>query len=393
MPKILSFGKYGSRKQNVFLNFWDRFKSQDRFSKFSIITMLLIIIATPYIAGELLSLIQQAASVRTATINTSPSSGTFFVNQEFTVDLVIDGGGETFNAAQATVAVSGNLSVKSLTITPTSLGGCNFAFANLRKTPTAIDPSFAGAILNGSSLHCILYTLTLQATTQEAGTITLKSGSVKSYVNHNEILLSMQDGSYSIAVPITPTPVPTATPTPTPTVIPTPTPTPIPVPTSSPTPIPTVIPTPTPVPTNTPVPLQPPTIDSIASETYQSSILLTGSKLSSVTTVYVNNSSAAVTYPTVTAWQFSTTLSLGTNTFTVYGQDSAGNTSNSTSVGISLHKLADISGDGIIDLTDLSIFGSDWENTGTLNSPLSDMNNDGIIDLTDFSIIAKEYGT
>lgn len=378
MPKILSFGKYDPHKQSIIVGFFDKFNSLDKFSKFTIITMLLIIIATPYIAGELLSLIQNAASVKTATINTSPSSGTFSVNQEFTVDLVIDGGGEAFNAAQATVAVSSNLSVKTLTITPTSSGGCNFIFVNLKKTPTVTDPSFAGGILNGSSLHCNLYTLTLQGTAQGTGAITLRNGSVKSYANHNEILLSMQDGSYSIAAPITPTPtaIPTPTPTPMPTIVPTPTPTPIPV-----------------TPTPTPLPLQPPTIDLIPSETYQGSITLTGSKLTSVTTVYVNNSSAGITYPTTTTWQFPTTLALGTNSFTVYGQDSAGNTSTSTSVGISLHRLGDINGDGIIDLTDLSIFGSDWENTGPLNSPLSDMNNDGIIDLTDFSIIAKAYGT
>ena len=333
--------------------------------------MILISIATPYIAGELLSLIQQAASVKTATINTSPSSGTFSVNQEFSIDLVIDGGGQAFNAAQATVVVSGNLSVKALTITATSSGGCNFTFVNQNKTPTASDPSFTGAILNGSSLHCILYTLTLQGSATGGGAVTLTKGKVKAYANHDEILLSMQDGSYSIAT------IPTPTPTPIPTATPTPTPTPTPVPTATPT----------------PVPLQPPTINSIPSETYQSSLLLTGSKLSSITTVYVNNSSSSVTYPTSTTWQFPAILSLGLNTFTVYGQDSTGNTSSNTSINISLHRLADINGDGVIDITDLSIFGSDWENTGPLNSPLSDMNNDGIIDLTDFSIIAKEYGT
>ena len=379
MPKILSFGKHNPLKRNVFVGFFDRFNTLDKFSKFSIITMFLIIIATPYIVSGLLSLIQNAASVKTATISTSPSSETFFVDQEFSVDLVIDSGGDAFNAAQANVTVSNNLSIKSLTITPASLGGCNFIFVNLRKTPTVSDPSFAGAILNGSSLRCNLYTLTLQGTTQGTGTIALRSGSVKSYANHNEILLSMQDGSYSITVPITPTP----------TAIPTPTPTPTPVPTVTPTPTPTVIPTPT----ETPIPLEVPTIDPMPSETYQASLLITGSKVPSVTTVYVNSSSADVIYPTTTTWQFPATLSLETNTFIVYGQDSIGNISSSTSVEISRHRLADINGDGVIDLTDLSIFGSDWENTGTLNSPLSDMNSDGVVDLTDFSIIAKEYGT
>jgi len=215
MPKILSFGKYGSHKQTTFMGFWDKFGSLDKFGKFSIITMLLIIIATPYIAGELLNLVQQAASVKTATINTSPLYGTFSANQEFTVDLVIDGDGQAFNAAKATVSVSGNLSIKTLSITTAPSGGCNFIFANPGKTPTASDPSFAGGILNGSSLHCNLYTLTLQTTAQGTGAITLKNGSVKAYANHNEILLSMQNGSYSIIVPVTPIPTLRLTPIPT----------------------------------------------------------------------------------------------------------------------------------------------------------------------------------
>src|SRR3989344_7621086 len=118
MPKILSFGKHNPLKRNVFVGFFDRFNTLDKFSKFSIITMFLIIIATPYIVSGLLSLIQNAASVKTATISTSPSSETFFVDQEFSVDLVIDSGGGAFNAAQANVTVSNNLSIKYLTITP-----------------------------------------------------------------------------------------------------------------------------------------------------------------------------------------------------------------------------------------------------------------------------------
>ncbi len=57
-----------------------------------------------------------------------------------------------------------------------------------------------------------------------------------------------------------------------------------------------------------------------------------------------------------------------------------------------MHKLADINGDGLVDLTDLSMFATDWENTGSLNHILSDMNADGVIDLEDFSILARQYG-
>ncbi len=83
---------------------------------------------------------------------------------------------------------------------------------------------------------------------------------------------------------------------------------------------------------------------------------------------------------------------MGTNSFTIYGKTIDGLFSPSTSITINRHKEADITGDGVVDLTDLSIFGSDYENTGVLNNALSDIDESGFVDLTDFSIIAKDYG-
>lgn len=343
-----------------------------------------------------------APSNKTATINTNPSTATIIAGQAFNVNIVIDGGGQAFNAAQSIVTVSSNLLIQSVTITASDSGGCNFIFVNRSKTPTTADPSFAGAILNGSSLKCTLYTLTLQAVATGTGTISLTKASVKAYGTHNEILLSTLDGTYTIAsiVPPTPTPtpiniptptstpVPTSAPTPLPTYTPTPNPTATPVPTSTPTPVPTNAPTPTP----TPMFVQAPTINPVPQDTYLASLLLAGTKLLTVTSVFVNSSTVGVTYPTVTNWQFSTTLFTGTNNFSVYGQDSLGNKSVSNAISINLHRVGDINGDNIIDLTDLSMFGTDWENIGTLNYALSDMNNDNIVDLTDFSILAQAYG-
>ena len=53
------------------------------------------------------------------------------------------------------------------------------------------------------------------------------------------------------------------------------------------------------------------------------------------------------------------------------------------------HTLGDINGDGIIDLTDASLFAVDWDKTSGLTYNLSDMNSDGNVDLTDLSILAK----
>lgn len=343
------------------------------------------------------------AEAPTATINTSPASGSLVVGSPSSVAIVINGGGTAFNAAQATVAVSSNLTVNSVTA-----GNCNFTYTT---TPTIANPSFAGAILSSSSTSCTAYTLSVTPSAAGTGTITLSSGSVKSYASSAEILLSMQNGSYTMAAPTaTPTPVPTATPTPTrtptpipPTATPTPipptptptrTPTPVPptatpVPTATPTPVP---PTPTRTPTPTPVVLAVPGINTTVSNTYDSSVLLSGTKGSTVATIYLNGSSAGVTYPTSTSWQATVPLSNGGNSISVYGRDSLGNQTPTTSVSISKNRQSDINGDDVIDLADISIFGSDWGKTSGFLNRLSDINSDGVVDLSDFSILARLFG-
>jgi hypothetical protein len=351
--------------------------------------LLIVVLSVPVISlvtSKPVDIRQRAApSTPTATMNISPTTGSVVVGQQFTISLVIDGGGQTFNAAGADITVSSNLSVQTLNIVPPASGGCNFTFVNANKTPKVSDPSFAGAILNGSSTNCTLMTLTLQANSAGTGTITLSKTSVKSYVSHQDTLLSYQNGSYTIGTGITPTstPVPTAVPTATPTSIP---------PTLTPTVAPTATPIPTVTPTPTPIVVSPPTINSMPTDTYQNILTLGGTKSLLTVGVYVNNSTTNVTYPTSTTWQYASTLIVGVNNFNVFGKDANGNSSSVISVAIDLHRVGDISGDNIIDLTDLSIFGSDWEKTGSFNSALSDMDGDNVVDLTDFSILAAVYG-
>lgn len=516
------------------LSLREKFKKLSRSPFFIPVTVALLVIISIIVAYFLLSKQQEirsrAAGSPTATIQATPASGTFSVGQQFTVNVVINGGGQTFNAAESAVTVSSNLTVQSLSLVSPSSGGCNFTFVNQASTPSVANPSFAGAILNGSASQCTLYTLTLQANALGTGTITFANSSVKAYVDASEILSSVTNGSYSIS---SLTPVPTTSPTPTPippnsdltflpvtqqvtngatfsiqirvntngqfvnafqtdvsypsnllnlvsisntgadftafedpnvtpppgsfslisgsttpksgdllirtitfsakatgtatvqfinpilassitntdvlksftngvytitTAVPTPTSTPVPTATSAPTPtatatpIPSVIPpTPTPTPTGV-VTVQPPLIDPVAPATYNTAFTMTGTKLTTVTSVLVNGSATGVTLPTSTTWRFSGTLALGNNNFLVVGKDAAGNSSSPNTLTISLHRLGDINGDNVIDLTDVSIFGTDWKNTGTLNSILSDMNGDAVINLTDFSIIAKAYG-
>jgi len=338
-------------------------------------------------------------SGKTASILVNPSTGTYSPGQIFSVDLKIDGGGTPFNAAGATVVASSNIQVQSLTVTPIGSGGCGFTWVNKKNIPSATSLSFSGAILKTSSLNCTVYTLNLAVLSGGIGTITITSGSVKSRITHKEILGFTINGSYSFVVPLTPTPTPTLTPTPVPTSTPTPIPpTPTPVPTSIPTPTPTL--TPTPVPTSTPTPLPPtptpiviqtPTIDAQPTDTYSTAIDITGTKTPEVTSIFVNGLSSGISYPTSTTWIVPVTLAIGPNSFIVYGRDASGHQSQNDSVTIVNHISGDINGDGMVDLTDLSMFGTDYENTDTLNYALSDMNGDGIIDLEDFSVIAGDY--
>src|SRR5438132_1713995 len=83
-----------------------------------------------------------AAHAASAIISITPYTGSYPVGAPFSVDLVIDGKGEGFNAAKATVAVSSALQINNII-----LGDCHFSFIT---TPTTTDPSFVGALLGSS---------------------------------------------------------------------------------------------------------------------------------------------------------------------------------------------------------------------------------------------------
>ena len=123
--------------------------------------------------------------------------------------------------------------------------------------------------------------------------------------------------------------------------------------------------------------------------TYGSNYTLQGTKDSSITHVFVNGSETGVSYPTSTTWQAVEPVSLGNNDFVLYGTDANNNQTASINVMVNRHILGDINGDGVVDLTDASLFAVDYGKTSNLTYPLSDMNGDGSVDLTDLSILAK----
>jgi hypothetical protein len=146
-----------------------------------------------------------------ATLGASPASNSVTAGVPFTVDVVVNGGGNAFNAAQATATTSANLSVTGLS-TPAA-NACNLTYAGT--PPSMSNPSFAGAILSSSSTQCTVYTLTITPLTSGIGTITFTNASVKAFSDNRELLASVQNGTINIAAAPTATPAPTAAPVPT----------------------------------------------------------------------------------------------------------------------------------------------------------------------------------
>jgi hypothetical protein len=136
----------------------------------------------------LLFLSVQSSFAAGATIVLSPQSGSF--GKAFRIDLVIDGQGDKFNAAQSNVDLSSNLKVDDLV-----LGDCNFSFLH---TPTGQNPSFAGVMLSTYATKCTAYSLTVVPVEKGKGTITLSKGSVRRYGDAKEILSSAGIGTYTL---------------------------------------------------------------------------------------------------------------------------------------------------------------------------------------------------
>ncbi len=136
-----------------------------------------------------------AANAPSATMSVFPSTGSF--DQSFKIDIVVDGGGQVFNAAQATIAVSSGLSISDLT-----LGDCNFSFL---ATPSIANPSFSAVILGGSSKKCNVYTLTLAPITKGSASIVLSKAIVKRFGDAADIFSKSQDGAYELTATMTTT--------------------------------------------------------------------------------------------------------------------------------------------------------------------------------------------
>ena len=87
MAKILSFGrKSGSEKNtekgNPLKSVWGSFQSLDRYGKFFIVTALLILVATPFIASNLLEVRQRAETTNKIALDMYPDHYQLFTNPQ-----------------------------------------------------------------------------------------------------------------------------------------------------------------------------------------------------------------------------------------------------------------------------------------------------------------------
>lgn len=160
----------------------------------------------PLLLSILYFLPLQTAFGANTTIGVNPSNASYKLGTSETISIVIDGHGDSFNAAQATVSIS-----SKMLITGVTLGDCNFSFV---KIPTITNLSFTGVILGSSSQKCTVYTVTVLPTVAGSGRIDFSNVSIKSSSKAQEILNSVQNGNYSIAslangiisITVTPTP-------------------------------------------------------------------------------------------------------------------------------------------------------------------------------------------
>ncbi len=148
------------------------------------IISVLVLIAIPVtvlLTSKQQDVRQRASSVnKTAVISVSPSTGSFKTNEEFSVNVEVNGGTQALDSVKANIAVSPNLKIVSLSVTPASSGGCSFTFPNEQNAPSINNPSFEGILPTSPISRCTLYTMTLMPNTVGEASITVSKAEATS---------------------------------------------------------------------------------------------------------------------------------------------------------------------------------------------------------------------
>jgi hypothetical protein len=134
------------------------------------------------------SLAASQVSAANTLMQINPSSGSY--DSQFTVNLVIDGQGDVFNAAKADVIMPLELKIKDLV-----LGDCGFSFLS---TPSIINPSFEGVILGSSSENCTVYSMEVVPVADGEAAIVLENTAVQRYGDAADVLSGATGVSYNL---------------------------------------------------------------------------------------------------------------------------------------------------------------------------------------------------
>lgn len=163
------------------------------------IIVLVAIPTTLYLTFKSQDVRQQASSnVHGAVISIDPQSGVYSVGQNFAVTLLIDGGVEKLSGARATVGVSPNLVVNSLTLTQKDAGGCGFNYVNPDTKPTINNLSFYGILTDTYLSSCSLYTVILTPLSAGNASVFITEGDVLSNTNGKSIFKEAKNANFVI---------------------------------------------------------------------------------------------------------------------------------------------------------------------------------------------------
>lgn len=193
MVRVIS-KKSGSSKFNGFV--W----SPEFGATIISVLVLIAIPVTVLLTSKQQDIRQHASSVnKTAVVSVSPSSGSYKVNEEFSVNVEVDGGSQSLDSVKANVAVSPNLKITSLSVIPATSGGCSFTFPNEQNAPSTSNPSFEGILPTSPITRCTLYTMTILPNTAGEASITISNAQATSpnFANEN-VIQSVTGATFTI---------------------------------------------------------------------------------------------------------------------------------------------------------------------------------------------------
>jgi hypothetical protein len=123
-------------------------------------------------------------------------------------------------------------------------------------------------------------------------------------------------------------------------------------------------------------------------KTYSGSLQISGSKSSASKVFYGDTLVADLN---TNSWVISPTPAIGNSNIVLSYRNENGTEINQKIIYIARHKIADINGDGSINITDLAIFAENWGKSSPAET-MVDLNSDAAVDITDLAILAENWG-